>query len=329
MRRDLLNRVSNVLQRYKPGKLHCFGSFAAGLYLPNSDMDLVFVSRQFEERGVVTYGNKRVLYDCLQRLTEAGIVRRGSGAAVAKAKVPIIKFVDDLTGLRVDISFENLTGVVANDTYQQWKREHRAMIYLVPVIKQFLMMRDLNEVFSGGLGGFSITCLVVSFLQQHPAIQSGSMVQEQHLGELLVEFLDLYGNRFNMEMTGITLNPPGYFPKVVCMSQHKAPLTIQVGSRVGPKVLKQGRWTIIDPNNRTNDISGGTSSATHIASKFGAGCRALKERMQLLERQDVTARKGQSILGRLVGGNYAVFAEQRAQLHNVFVRMAATEGARE
>ena len=215
VRRGLFNRVYEVLRNFKPGHLYCFGSFAAGLYLPNSDMDLVYVSRAFEEQGRPVYASRNMLHACLDKLRMAGIVRDRTGIAISKAKVPIIKFVDDLTGIKVDISFENLTGVVANDTYEQWKREHPAMVYLIPIIKQFLMMRDLNEVFSGGLGGFSITCLVVSFLQHHPAIQSGNMIAERHLGELLVEFLDLYGNRFNMETTGITLNPPGYFPKVV------------------------------------------------------------------------------------------------------------------
>jgi non-canonical poly(A) RNA polymerase PAPD5/7 len=177
-------------------------------------MDLVYVSRPFEEQGIPMYSNRNMLFGCLRRLEGSGIVRQGTGVCIHKAKVPIIKFVDDLTGIKVDISFENLTGVVANATYDKWKSEYPAMMYLTPIIKQFLMMRNLNEVFTGGLGGFSITCLVISFLQHHPAIQSGLMIAERHLGELLVEFLDLYGNKFNMDATGITLNPPGYFPKI-------------------------------------------------------------------------------------------------------------------
>jgi non-canonical poly(A) RNA polymerase PAPD5/7 len=214
VRRGLLKRVQTCLERFKTGRLYCFGSFAAGLYLPNSDMDLVYVSRPFEEQGIPMYSNKSMLFGCLRRLESSGIVRRGTGVCIHKAKVPIIKFIDDLTGIKVDISFENLTGVVANGTYEKWKSEYPAMVYLTPIVKQFLMMRDLNEVFTGGLGGFSISCLVISFLQLHPAIQSGTIVAERHLGELLVDFLDLYGNKFNMDATGITLNPPGYFPKI-------------------------------------------------------------------------------------------------------------------
>jgi non-canonical poly(A) RNA polymerase PAPD5/7 len=91
----------------------------------------------------------------------------------------------------------------------------------------------------------------------------------------------------------------------------------------------RNKWTIIDPNNKENDISGGTARAREIAKKFRDACSAIKDRMQQLERLDIAARKGQSILGRLIGGNYAIFSKQRARLADIFVKsMAAEDGAR-
>lgn len=37
--------------------------------------------------------------------------------------------------------------------------------YLVLVLKQFLLQRDLNEVFTGGIGSYSVFLMAVSFLQ--------------------------------------------------------------------------------------------------------------------------------------------------------------------
>lgn len=88
------------------------------------------------------------------------------------------------------------------------------MPILVTIIKQFLLMRGLNEVMTGGLGGFSVTCLVVSLLQNMPQVQSGELVPEQHLGEILIEFLDFYGNRLDTARVGLMMHPPGYFEKV-------------------------------------------------------------------------------------------------------------------
>jgi non-canonical poly(A) RNA polymerase PAPD5/7 len=95
-------------------------------------------------------------------------------------------------------------------------------------------------------------------------------------------------------------------------------------------MAKADRWTIIDPNLKTNDISAGTRQARLIEKKFRDACSALKGRMQQLERLDIDARKGQSILGCLLGGNYAAVSSQRARLNDIFVRtMATQDGARE
>lgn len=37
--------------------------------------------------------------------------------------------------------------------------------FLVLVLKQFLLQRDLNEVFTGGIGSYSLFLMAVSFLQ--------------------------------------------------------------------------------------------------------------------------------------------------------------------
>ena len=43
-----------------------------------------------------------------------------------------------------------------------------ALPYLVLVLKQFLLQRDLNEVFTGGIGSYSVFLMAVSFLQVRP-----------------------------------------------------------------------------------------------------------------------------------------------------------------
>lgn len=138
------------------------------------------------------------------------MVAPNSIEVIAHARVPILKFVDKYTGIRVDMSFDNDSGLVANETFHNWKAEYPAMPVIVAVVKQFLLLRGLNEVPTGGLGGFSITCIVTSLLQHMP---HGHV--EQNLGSILLEFFDFYGNFFDYENVGIRLNPPGYFNKVV------------------------------------------------------------------------------------------------------------------
>ena len=217
MRSDLLERLQKFVDKWghKTCKVHCFGSFAAGLYLPNADMDVVVISDQFFKGGMpMACQTPKQMYSFGNQLQQAQMAQRGSVDVVSHAKVPIIKFVDKTTGLRVDMSFENMNGIVANGTFQQWKAQYPAMPILVTVMKQFLMMRGLNEVVNGGIGGFTVTCLVTSLLQNMPRLQMGEFRPEDNLGEILLEFLDFYGNLFDCSRVAIRMAPPALVNKV-------------------------------------------------------------------------------------------------------------------
>lgn len=195
--------------------VYSFGSFAADLYLPNADMDVVVISDDFATYGEPTACQSgSSMYKFAAQVRASFMAKDGSIEVITKAKVPIIKFVDRLTSIKVDMSFENYTGISANKTFIKWKSQQPAIPILVTAIKQFLMMRGLNEVVNGGLGGFSVTCLVTSLLQNMPRVQTGELIPELHLGEVLIEFLDFYGNQLDISRTGIMMDPPGYFDKV-------------------------------------------------------------------------------------------------------------------
>lgn len=193
----------------------------SGLYLPTGDMDLVLCSEQYLQRMMPKYNTKSQLYKLRGLLVSRQIAAYDEVECIVSAKVPLVKYVDARTGLKVDISFENITGVTAVETFLDWKKQYPVMPILVTLVKHFLAMRSLNEPVNGGIGGFSIICLVTSMLQLMPSVQSGDMHTEHHLGDLLMYFFDLYGNKFNYETMAIRLNPPGYVPKV--STSHQRP----------------------------------------------------------------------------------------------------------
>lgn len=198
---------------FKDADVYAFGSFTSGLYLPNADMDLVVCSDQFIKTGRSKYHSKNFLYRFSQVLEANRCAFDNEIEIISRAKVPLVKYLERKTGLKMDISFERMDGINAIKTFQLWKEQYPAMPVLVTLIKHFLMMRALNEPVNGGIGGFSVICLVVSMLQMNPQVQSRNLVPEHHLGQMLLEFFDLYGNRFNYETTAIRLSPPGYVSK--------------------------------------------------------------------------------------------------------------------
>ncbi|RKF72729.1 putative topoisomerase family protein [Golovinomyces cichoracearum] len=299
---DLRRRVRNF---YTGVDIVSFGSFPAGLYLPTADLDLVMISDNYVQGGRPQYGySPKQVRRFARFLEQERIVLRGSQECILKAKVPLVKYVDNLTGLRVDISFENTTGLVANKTFQNWKDTFPAMPILVTLIKQFLSMRGLNEPVNGGIGGFSVTCLVVSLLQHMPQVQEKTMIPEEHLGEVLMEFFDLYGNKFNTADTAISLNPARYIRK----------------SELDQTYRKQvDKFSIIDPNNPKNDIAGGSRNSGAIKRAFKNAHGNLQRRMDELQNNSlISNRQPQSILSCILGGNYNSFKLQRDHLAHIY-----------
>ncbi|KAF2086669.1 hypothetical protein K490DRAFT_74267 [Saccharata proteae CBS 121410] len=292
IRRQLVDRLQNVINEKYKGKVFCFGSFAAGLYLPTADMDLVFMTPAYQNGGPPNFTHYQLM-QLGQHLRKHRSVRQGSVEVISKAKVPIIKLVDDLTGLKVDISFDNDTGVRAIDTFKQWKRDYPALPVIATLVKHFLAMRGLNEVFSGGLGGFSVICMVVSMIHHLPARLSNNVAPEHHLGELLMNFLDLYGNKFNIAHTRISLNPQRY-------------------------VSKPDRLSIIDPNNNINDLSQGSRRIVLIQQCFSQAYDKLQKEMGRLHRADLSERRNKSILSTIFAGDYSSFSVQRERLKNIY-----------
>jgi non-canonical poly(A) RNA polymerase PAPD5/7 len=208
VRQEVFDRLRKILRRFKPGgELCAFGSFAVGLYLPTGDMDLVYLTSQHRPGTMSKQRSGALVMSFARYIRQMGIA--DSVVAIAKSKVPIVKFVDRISGIKIDLSFDNDTGIAAVRTFDKWKAEYAIMPIIVSVIKQFLMIRGLNDVSTNGLGGFSTICLVTSLLQHLPPAKPPA-----NLGSVLLEFFNYYGNLFDRSAVVIRMEPPAYLDKV-------------------------------------------------------------------------------------------------------------------
>jgi non-canonical poly(A) RNA polymerase PAPD5/7 len=67
--------------------------------------------------------------------------------------------------VKVDISFNMQNGVRSAKLITDFKEKFPVLAPLVMVLKHFLLERDLNEVFTGGISSYSLILLTISFLQ--------------------------------------------------------------------------------------------------------------------------------------------------------------------
>jgi non-canonical poly(A) RNA polymerase PAPD5/7 len=80
------------------------------------------------------------------------------------------------------------------------------------------------------------------------------------------------------------------------------------------KQSSQARFSVIDPNQSGNDITGGSANTRTIQTAFSAAYRELKQRMAELDAMSIQDRRGKSILEVIIGGNYSSFEVQRDHL---------------
>ncbi|CAG58700.1 uncharacterized protein GVI51_E01881 [Nakaseomyces glabratus] len=289
---------SAVKELWPDADLHVFGSYATDLYLPGSDIDCVVNSKQGDKQS------RNNLYKLANFLKKKEIATEIE--VVAKARVPIIKFVEVESRTHMDISFERLNGLEAAKLIRDWLASTPGLRELVLVVKQFLHSRRLNNVHSGGLGGFSIICLVYSFLRMHPRIITAEIDPLENLGVLLIEFFELYGKNFGYDDVAIGV-------------QDGSPIYMAKRSW---KSLEQNRGSfnlaIQDPGDVTNNISRGSFNLRDIKKAFAGAFDLLTNKCFELNSISIKERYGKTILGNIIKyhGKRRDFRDERGLVQN-------------
>lgn len=264
-------------------EVRSFGSQDTKLYLPQGDIDLVVLSRSMDSRPrEVTL---RSMAACLRAHKLATDIQ-----VIARAKVPIIKFVCPLGHFNVDISINQANGLQTARFVNRWLAHQPAIRPLVMVVKQLLQQRALSEVFTGGLGSYSVTLLVLSFLQVHPKLQRDEITAERNLGTLLMEFLELYGKNFGYDECGISVRGDGsYFSKRQRgMFDSRKPFMLCIED---PHDI--GTWSQLKALTAGNNIAMGSFAIISVRSALGGAfdilqaalCQRANELYEFRQRQ--------------------------------------------
>ncbi|KAB2070437.1 hypothetical protein ERO13_A08G145700v2 [Gossypium hirsutum] len=104
------------------------------------------------------------LYALFRVLSQRGIAKKIQ--VIAKASVPIIKFVEKKSGAAFDISFDVDNGPKAAEFIKEAVLKWPQLRPLCLILKVFLQQRDLNEVYSSGIGSYALLAMIVAMLQK-------------------------------------------------------------------------------------------------------------------------------------------------------------------
>ncbi|GAX78006.1 hypothetical protein CEUSTIGMA_g5448.t1 [Chlamydomonas eustigma] len=260
-RKDAVAAVTEVIKTVFPeAQVEVFGSFATGLYVPTSDVDLVVLNTQIDvQTGLKALANQ---------LSRKGVAK--GIQVIGKAKVPIIKFETvNFGGLAFDISFNVPNGPQAAELVKEVIHDWPMIRPMVLVLKLFLQQRELNEVYTGGIGSYALITMLIAFLQLHnsrrraPAQKPGHKARppasqlEPSLGVLLIDFFRLYGRVINVKDVGISATGGGhYFVKE---------------NKDGSNWVTEGReymLSVEDPKDPNNDICRSSFNIMRVKGAF-------------------------------------------------------------
>ena len=187
---EVIARVTNVVQGLWPlAEVRLFGSLETGLWVPGSDIDLTILMKT--GMNVVRYLHQ--LGDALQRSRVSSYLMR-----IPHARVPIIKMNDRVTGIQVDISFNQENALRGIQMTKQYLVRYPEVRYLVPVLKYFLKQKGLNDTHSGGVGSFLLLCMAIAAVQQ-----SGN--PDLVAGHYLLKFLHMFSEGLDFEREGVSI----------------------------------------------------------------------------------------------------------------------------
>ncbi|XP_053305541.1 terminal nucleotidyltransferase 4B isoform X2 [Spea bombifrons] len=276
MRMEVVNRIESVIKELWPNAdVQIFGSFKTGLYLPTSDIDLVVFGKW----------ENLPLWTLEEALRKHKVADENTVKVLDKATVPIIKLTDSFTEVKVDISFNVQNGVKAAQLIRDFIKKYPVLPYLVLVLKQFLLQRDLNEVFTGGIGSYSLFLMAVSFLQLHPREDACS--PDANYGVLLIEFFELYGRHFNYLKTGIRIKDGGSY-----VAKDEVQKSMLDGYR--PSMLY-----IEDPLQPGNDVGRSSYGAMQVKQAFDYAYVVLSHAVSPIAKY-YPNNESESILGRII-----------------------------
>ncbi|XP_077251341.1 nucleotidyltransferase family protein [Tasmannia lanceolata] len=269
-----VQRVFEVIKYIWPNcRVEVFGSFKTGLYLPTSDIDVVVLESKVKAPQIG-------LQALSKALSQRSIAKKIQ--VIAKARVPIIKFVERQSGVAFDISFDVLNGPKAAEFIKDALNEIPPLKPLCLILKVFLQQRELNEVYSGGIGSYALLAMVMAHLQMHWRGQDSKGCKtslEHNLGILLVKFFEFYGRKLNTCDIGVSCKAAGTF----FLKSNK-------GFLQGPN-----RLCIEDPQAPDNDIGKNSYNYFQIRSAFSRAYTLLTDAKTI-----VGLGPNKSILGTII-----------------------------
>ena len=273
-------KVVEVIDRVLPGaKVEVYGSYATGLCIPSSDLDLVCCLRS---KNMSLRPSFRRLANELRREKWVKLIK-----PIETASVPIIKVMSYDEELPTDISFDAQEsgvpphrGVSSVEMAKRYLAETPKLRPLVLIVKEFLSEKGLNNTYTGGLGSYCRIIMARTFLHMYHTSPDNLLPVKgaatatitraatptpsgddplADIGKAVLAFFKFYGTEFDYATMGISTKRGGVFYHIG-----------DIGYYNGTAAL-----VIEDPFDPMSNIASGVFSMWRVKAAFESAYQAL------------------------------------------------------
>jgi non-canonical poly(A) RNA polymerase PAPD5/7 len=325
-RQEVVEEVKSVCQQLWPRaygesvKVDIFGSFLTGLCLPKSDVDIVIFG------AIAKSGSKTApLFSLAKELKRRGVVQYLE--VIDKARVPIVKFTHK-NGTHADVCFDQPSGPNMGRLIRSMLDNVPGLRPMILVLKYFLLQRELNETYKGGVGSFMLQIMCIASIQYHARelwhkryMEEESVTSQYSAGEnlsssgerkrakwlikkmrkqwenelpldlgsMLLQFLEFFGTKLNYPLVGLSVRGQG---------------------KLFNKKEKQGWYrpdrpnmlSIENPESPDDDLAKNSYRFQHVRSAFAHSFYLLAAKMRAMSHADTfhNSSNDQSLLSLLI-----------------------------
>ncbi|KAM3146267.1 hypothetical protein pb186bvf_001612 [Paramecium bursaria] len=176
----LIVYVRSLIKQLLNYESEVFGSYATGLNLPDSDIDIVIIGQttQFiiDQMRKLDHELKKQPY-----IEES--------KSIFKAAIPVLKLkcTPEYYNQKLDISFSEPkhNGLQCVSLMIQYGQIYTYLKPLSLILRQFLIYMNLLDPYQGGLSSYGLNLMIICYLQ--------TCLIQKSIGEHLIEFLYLFG----------------------------------------------------------------------------------------------------------------------------------------
>ncbi|KAI0565001.1 PAP/25A associated domain family protein [Gracilaria domingensis] len=178
VREDLLSRLRKVIKAEWPkADIHVYGSAGNGLGLRSADVDTsLYMPKEIATASSKQNGTGDSTKDSAKAILArlAATMEHNRIVVLTKlldARVPVIKMLDSISGLQVDVCVNNTLAVRNTELLKAYVDLDPRFRYVCILVKHWAKRRDLNDAYHGTLSSYAYTLLVIHYLQTlHPAV---------------------------------------------------------------------------------------------------------------------------------------------------------------